>query len=440
MSKTGELPFIMRRESFGGIVFDPFDGTMLELDHAGYDVARRTLQHRGFYFNAEKRQFVRELKERLHYNRFRELRELNRDPWPTAVPVPTLSAPTLVDFQITEKCHMGCPHCYASSVDDGKHVAWDDLALVVSQMKDCGVCQVALGGGEPLIHPQIIPLLELCHQSGIVPNLTTGGMNFSDQKLAALRRYCGAVGISMEGVGKRYDRWRSWGFANFIKALDRMREARIPTVIQITLSARNLGELDEMVDFLLTQKHLYGVIFLAYKNVGRGISAANNLGTIDASIVSPALKRAFDRLRPHMRVGYDCCMTPAIAGVEEEAAFADESNLEGCSATRGSVGVSAKLEVSPCTFTGEYHLGNLRERHLRDIWQGATCESFRRRIHYKSVRNSSCGGCQKQGSCFGGCPVMPLVNCHRDHLATQHFPSPDADPQSELRPVAAHSA
>ena len=332
---------------------------------------------------------------------------------------------------------MGCPHCYASAVDEGKHVAWEDLARVVQQMKDCGVCQVALGGGEPLIHPDIIRLLKLCHESGIVPNITTGGMNFSDEKLQALHDYCGAVGISMEGVGKRYSRWRTWGFDNFIKALNRMHEADIPTVIQITLSARNIDELDEMVDFLLTQKHLYGVIFLAYKNVGRGITAANNLGTIDPAVVSPALKKAFDRLRPHMRVGYDCCMTPGIAGVEEEAEFADASSLEGCSATRGSVGVSAKLEVSPCTFTGEYHLGNLKEIHLRDVWQGKTSESFRRRIHFKSVKNTACGGCQKQGSCFGGCPVMPLVNCHRDHLAEHQFPSPDANPLATENELAA---
>ena len=438
MSKTGELPLIMRREAYGGIAFDPFDGTMLELDHEGFDLTQKILEHKGFFFNAEKRAFAAEIKEKLHYNRFRDLRLMDRDPWPSAVPVPSLSAPTLVDFQITEKCYMGCPHCYASSVDAGDHVSWDDLKLVVQQMKDCGVMQVALGGGEPLIHPEIIPLLQLCHEAGIVPNLTTGGMNFSDKKLRALRDYCGAVGISMEGVGKRYERWRSWGFDNFLKSLTRMKEANVPTVIQITLSARNIGELDEMVDFLLTQKHLYGVIFLAYKNVGRGITAANNLGTIDPATVSPALKKAFDRLRPHMRVGYDCCMTPGIAGVEEEAEFADASNLEGCSATRGSVGVSASLDVSPCTFTGEYNLGNLKKNHLRDIWQGRTSEAFRRRIHYKSVKNTACGGCQKQGSCFGGCPVMPLVNCHRDHLKSHEFPSPAISPEEEPAAVLAH--
>ena len=51
MSKTGELPLIMRRESYGGIAFDPFDGTMLELDHEGFELTQKVLQHKGFFFN-----------------------------------------------------------------------------------------------------------------------------------------------------------------------------------------------------------------------------------------------------------------------------------------------------------------------------------------------------------------------------------------------------
>ncbi|MFW5830423.1 MAG: SPASM domain-containing protein, partial [Planctomycetota bacterium] len=255
-----------------------------------------------------------------------------------------------------------------------------------------------------------------------VPNLTTGGMEFTEENLRALKRYCGAVGLSMEGVGARYDRWRSWGFDNFQASLERMHDASIPTVLQITLSAINIHELDEITDFCLSHPQLYGVIFLAYKNVGRGTRAADGLGAVDAHLVSQALKRSFDALSPHMRVGYDCCMTPAIAGVEEVSSFVDVSNLEGCSATRGSVGVSTGLDVVPCTFTGGYPLGNLRRQHLRDIWQGAQSEAWRRRIHGKSVGNSACAGCGKRANCLGGCPVMPLANCHQDHLAVADFP------------------
>ncbi|MFW5829776.1 MAG: radical SAM protein [Planctomycetota bacterium] len=416
ISDRALLSYILRPEAFGGIVFDPLDGTQLELDHEAYALAKRVLRGGGLYWDRGKRAFARQLKRELHWRRWRGLRELRPQPWQPAAPVPTLSAPTLVDFQITSRCDMGCPHCYASAVKSGTHVPWPELELVVRQAHDCGVCQIAIGGGEPLLHPDIIPLLRLCQQQGIVPNLTTGGMDLDDDNIAAMKRYCGAIGLSLEGVGSRYERWRHRPFADFIRSLHRLQEAGIRTVLQITLSASNLDQLDELADFCLDHQPLYGVIFLAYKNVGRGTRAAQGLGSLPSEQVSAALMRTFLRLRPHMRVGYDCCMTPGIAGVEAAQAVIDHSNLEGCSATRGSVGISTDLDVIPCTFTGGYRLGNLRDRHLREVWQGAQAEAFRRRIQHKRSSNPACAGCGKQANCLGGCPVMPLINCHRDHL------------------------
>ena len=156
------MPYVLRREAFGGIVFDPFDGTLLELDHDAYAVAKKTLSGWGFFFDRETRDFCNDLKTRLHWNRHRPWHEVQGEPWGTGTPTPTLSAPTLVDFQITEQCNMGCPHCYASAVPGGEHVPWEDIVRVVEQLHDCGVCQLAIGGGEPLLHPKIIDLLELC--------------------------------------------------------------------------------------------------------------------------------------------------------------------------------------------------------------------------------------------------------------------------------------
>ncbi|MEM7392898.1 MAG: SPASM domain-containing protein, partial [Verrucomicrobiota bacterium] len=172
-------------------------------------------------------------------------------------------------------------------------------------------------------------------------------------------------------------------------------------------------------DFCLTRKELYGVIFLAYKPVGRGETYSQALSTLPSSTVSAALSSAFNTLSPHMRVGYDCCMTPGVAGVEASLAFADESNLEGCSALRGSVGINTNLDVIPCTFTWRHRIGNLKTEHLRDVWRNANAETFRNRIHHKSTANSACSGCLKRANCHGGCPVMPLINCHNDHITEQ---------------------
>ncbi len=416
MADRRDLPYTLRREPFGGIVYDPAFGTMLELDHDGYAVARRLLDGRGFFFDREQRAFAAELRRQLRYDRLRPVRLIDREPWATDIPVPTLSAPTLVDFQITTQCHMGCPHCYASAVRNGTHVSWEDLSLVAHQLHDCGVCQVAIGGGEPLLHPRLPDFLALCTDLGIVPNLTTGGNEFTPALLTAIRRHCGAIGMSLEGVGEHYDAWRRFGFANFQAAIRTAQDAGIPVVLQVTLSAANLDHLDEITAFCRSQTGLYGVIVLAYKQVGRGMLAADGLGALPPDRVSAALKRCFDTLSPVTRVGFDCCMTPGIAGVEEASAFADASNLEGCSATRGSVGISTDLEVIPCTFTGQYKLGNLRRTTLREIWEGLACERFREGIETKASTNTSCSGCGKRSACRGGCPVMPLINCHRDHL------------------------
>jgi radical SAM protein with 4Fe4S-binding SPASM domain len=414
-----ELPLVLRREPFGGIVFDPFDGTMLELDHEAYEVARKTLKGLGLFFRKEKREMMRHIKQEVHWNRLREIREVTTPegkPWASDVPVPSLSAPTLVDFQITDKCLMGCPHCYASSIPKGEHVPWEQIQRVVNQLHDCGVCQLAIGGGEPLLHPQIEDLLSMCHDKGIVPNLTTGGMELNDKNLPMLKKYCGAIGISMEGVGKRYSEVRKYKFEKFEEALDKLKDAGVPTVIQMTLSRANFDHLDEMAEFCLTRPELYGAIFLAYKPVGRGETYSQALSTLDAETVSKGLSRAFRTLSAQMRVGYDCCMTPGVAGVEAELAFADESNLEGCSALRGSVGISSRLDVIPCTFTWRHQIGNLKKEHLRDIWRNANAERFRQRIEIKSQNNRACSGCMKKTACHGGCPVMPLINCHRDHI------------------------
>lgn len=416
ISNTGQLPLLLREESFGGIVFDPFDATMLELDHEAFEVAKALTHGSRFLFGSKRRAMFKTLKNELHYDSARKVRLITTPDTQCATntKIPVLHAPTLVDFQITTRCEMGCPHCYAEAAQTGKDVAWNDIKRVIDQMADCGVCQLAVGGGEPLLHPQIIDLLAYAHTKGIVPNLTTSGMAFDEKKLIALKNYCGAVGVSMEGVGEKYRKVRGQPFSFFTNALDILRSHQIPTVIQITLSKDNFHQLDEMTTFCLEQPDLYGVIFLAYKPVGRGRTYSEPLATLDVDVVTKGLSQAFKRLSTRMRVGYDCCMTPAVAGVEEAQAFADHTSLEGCSGMRGSIGVSTDLDVLPCTFLTDQKMGNLTQQTLDTIWRSTYADTFRQSILDHAAAEAPCTACAKLDYCLAGCPVMNLVNCkHR---------------------------
>jgi organic radical activating enzyme len=83
------------------------------------------------------------------------------------------SAPELVDLKITDFCPYGCAFCYQDSTHAGKHgdaQAISGAAYALAKMK---VFEVAIGGGEPTMHPKFVEILETFHRSGITPNFTT---------------------------------------------------------------------------------------------------------------------------------------------------------------------------------------------------------------------------------------------------------------------------
>jgi radical SAM protein with 4Fe4S-binding SPASM domain len=306
---------------------------------------------------------------------------------------------------------MGCPQCYASSNPDGVHMAFDDVARILRQLAEAGTCQLAIGGGEPLLHPDIVAILELAHELGLVPNVTTTGLALNPRVLETMARCCGAVALSLEDVGEGFALRRRAGFGFFEAALKKLRDHGIRTVFQVTLSGENLPRLPAIVDYCLSVPDLYGVIFLAHKPAGRGEGYDTPLSAVHPDELYPWLREAFLRLSGHTKVGYDCCLTPGIAGIDLELGFSDQDLLEGCSAGRTSVGISADLDVVPCTFLTHRPLGNLGERSFLEIWHGPAAVAFRAGLDTLGDGRTACETCRLRGSCLGGCPEWDLVRC-----------------------------
>ena len=82
-------------------------------------------------------------------------------------------APELVDIKITDYCPIGCAYCYQDSTKEGGHGDWKFIESLAYSLKDMGVFEVALGGGEPTMHPDFVKILKKFRGYGIVPNFTT---------------------------------------------------------------------------------------------------------------------------------------------------------------------------------------------------------------------------------------------------------------------------
>lgn len=71
------------------------------------------------------------------------------------------NVPSLLELEITGRCQLACPHCYAGSGSSGSHgtMTADDWRSVITQAAGIGVSMVQFIGGEPTFHPEFAALL-----------------------------------------------------------------------------------------------------------------------------------------------------------------------------------------------------------------------------------------------------------------------------------------
>lgn len=83
---------------------------------------------------------------------------------------PKAAFPTSIDIKITDYCDMGCNFCHEQSTTKGKHADLTKLLDVLNCLP--GGQELALGGGNPLSHPELMPFLQELKRRYLFPNLT----------------------------------------------------------------------------------------------------------------------------------------------------------------------------------------------------------------------------------------------------------------------------
>lgn len=106
--------------------------------------------------------------------------------------------PESIDLKITDYCDAGCAWCHEMSTVRGKHAEFDTIMNVVKGLP--AGTEIAIGGGNPLDHPQLDEILIAFKNQGLIANITVNGvhlMPYRDQinRLRAAKLYHG-LGVS----------------------------------------------------------------------------------------------------------------------------------------------------------------------------------------------------------------------------------------------------
>ena len=78
--------------------------------------------------------------------------------------------PNSMDVKITNYCDLGCQYCHEMSTKQGKHADTDFLLKLFKDLPKG--TELALGGGNPLDHPELVTFLEMLYAMRLVPNMT----------------------------------------------------------------------------------------------------------------------------------------------------------------------------------------------------------------------------------------------------------------------------
>jgi MoaA/NifB/PqqE/SkfB family radical SAM enzyme len=93
--------------------------------------------------------------------------------------------PIWAQINITWKCNLSCSYC--TEFDNSKgHVPFAEAVSRIDKCKELGVAHTDLIGGEPLLHPDLLPLMRHVRKRGMTTGMTTNGFLLTQEKLEAL--------------------------------------------------------------------------------------------------------------------------------------------------------------------------------------------------------------------------------------------------------------
>lgn len=169
---------------------------------------------------------------------------------------PLVDFPESIDVKITNYCDMGCAFCHEKSTEAGVHGDINVLLQVLSPLP-AGV-ELAIGGGNPLSHPDLLWFLTVCKERGHICNITVNQGHLMPYKkfLTYLveNELVYGIGISINSKNTKY--------------LEYMESISNNVVYHLVAGVHEPSVVDMLMEVTPTPK----ILILGYKYFGFGVS------------------------------------------------------------------------------------------------------------------------------------------------------------------------
>ena len=315
--------------------------------------------------------------------------------------MPQLQAPLTINWAINNSCNFACSHCY-SREDTHEELARDVLYACLEKVAKAGVFSINFGGGEPLLHPNLLEIASFASGLGLRVSMNSNGWLIDRDKALVLKQAgFTKVGISVDShLPEVHDGFRgvAGSHARALAALGYLKEAGITTSISTVICRINCNTIDELV--AMAMAHGVGQLnFHNFKCSGLGLANKDSLD-LSAEEWKEFYKGAIAAKQSVK--GLDISLDDTIIALLD--ARDAGSLVKGSVCGKLSLNIKANGDMTPCGFI-PIVIGNIVTDDLRQVWKdSAVLEKMRNK-----QPTGKCSGCSKYEDCLGGCTARALA-------------------------------
>jgi radical SAM protein with 4Fe4S-binding SPASM domain len=312
---------------------------------------------------------------------------------------------TALAVELTALCNQKCGYCYNGWREDaGKSIGSADgeqlLARLERLFSAWQLDRVTLTGGEPLLHPQLFDVLELCRKHGVgLQIISNGGVVTPEiaQKLAQFSLRFIQLTLNGPDAALHEEHVGPGHFEKTLRGVRLLREAGVPVVGCIVVTRKNARRVGEICA-LWRSLGIEHIAFSRFSPAGYAVAQVAELlpGRQDLIV---ALEQAHAHAEQGLRVSSTMPIPPcvielqdcpkigfgfcAVGSGEQELALSPEGHLRHCTLHRGAL------------FGG------------RDVLDAtldlASLPKSEELLNYRKEVPEMCRGCLHEHTCGGGC-------------------------------------
>jgi radical SAM protein with 4Fe4S-binding SPASM domain len=317
-----------------------------------------------------------------------------------------LPAPENIFWDLTSRCNLSCRHCVVNAGKKSqRELTLSESFELIEDLGEFGVKSITLSGGEPLIHPDIMKIIEYISDHSIAIRIATNGTLLTKSSAKLLSKYSVGIQVSLDGsTALVHDGFRrkNGAFRAALEGINHLCDYNLPFTIGTVVTQHNYEDIPAIYNLAtdLGAEHFRLIPFIPS---GRGQLCKeleinpNQMLEITQYLVQ---QRSEGKLSV-LPMEFECTLS---LGGKSTDKLHPQTHI-GCNGAISTCTITSNGTVLPCNFFQGVKAENIRNSKFSWIWKNSRFLNYFRSLNVSDLQGY-CPNCQWLSLCRGSCRAV----------------------------------